>query len=75
MVGHSDLLDVGLESSLMISHVLDHSLGAIWLVEHVSSLGHVSVTHLPGLLVVAGLVVLHSVVVLVVGDVLRGVVS
>lgn len=75
MVGHTDLLHVRLESSLVISHIFDDPLGAIWLVEHVSSLGHVSVAHLPGLLVVAGLVVLHSVVVLVVGDVLQGVVN
>ena len=74
-MGMSHLLHDGVESVDLVGRVLDDPLGAIGLVQHVSSLGHVSVAHLPCLLVVASLVVLHSVVVLVVGDVLRGVVS
>lgn len=72
MVRDSDLLDVGLESSLVIGHIFHHSLCAVRLVQHVSTLGHVSVAHLPRLLVVTGVVVLYSVVVFVVGNVLQG---
>lgn len=59
--GMSDTLDHSLESVLGVSGVLDDALGAIGLVQRVHSLDVVSVAVLPGLLVVASVVVLHSV--------------
>lgn len=63
--GVSDTLDHSLETVLGIGGVLDNALGAIGLVQRVHSLDVVSVAVLPGLLVVAGVRVLDSVLELV----------
>lgn len=65
VLGVSDALDLSDESSLGVSVVLDDPLGAIGLVQGVRSLDVVAVAVLPGLLVVAGVGVLHSVLELV----------
>lgn len=65
MGGVADALHHSLESELRVGGVLDDALGAVRLVQRVHSLDVVAVRVLPGLLVVAGVVVLHSVLELV----------
>lgn len=65
VLGMPNALDLSHESAMGISVILDNALGAIGLVQRVRSLDMVTVAVLPGLLVIAGVRVLHSVLELV----------
>lgn len=59
---------------VLIGSVFHYPFGAIWLVETVTALDHVSISDLPLVFVITGLVIMHTVVefVLGIGLVLRG---
>lgn len=71
MVGISDASDIGPESVLRVSLVLDHPHCAVGVLQHVAALDAVSISHLPSGLVVSRLRIIHTVLVPVVRNVLK----
>lgn len=69
--GDTDSLHIGPESVLGVSLVLHNAHRAVGLLEHVSALDVITIPHLPGGLVVSRLGILHTILVLVVWNVLQ----
>lgn len=65
MGGFTDPVDDGVESVVVVGGVVDLTDGAVGLVEAVGSLDHVSVSRLPLVLHVAGVLVVDSIFVVV----------
>lgn len=63
----ADLLDDSVETVMFVRGVIDDALGAIGFDQGVGSLDLVTVTGLPGLLVITGVWVFYGITVFVVG--------
>lgn len=61
----SDVLDLGFETVLAVGVIFNNTLGSIGLIQGVLAHDNIPIAHLPLALVVTGVVVLHSVLVLV----------